>query len=86
MTAPSLLVALGASLVLLGVLLRGAHQSLRRIESARAQAARLDRLAGHAAPTEPAPPPHPLRHRLPLLYRSAVLLGLLLLALGFAIR
>lgn len=86
MITPSLLVALGASLVLLGVLLRGAHQSLRRVEAARAQAARLDRLAGHATPTEPAVPPHPLRARLPLLYRSAVLLGLLLLVLAFAIR
>lgn len=86
MTTTSLLLALGASLVLLGVLLRGAHQSLRRVEAARAQTARLDRLSGRGDPPEPAPPPHPLRHRLPLLYRGAVLLGLLLLALAFARR
>lgn len=79
MPAHDLLLAVGVSLGLLGVVLRGFHQGNLRAEALRRQTARLSRLAGQEDTLNAsASAPHPLARRLPLIYRATVLLGLAL--------
>lgn len=78
-----ILLAVGVSLCLLGVVLRGFHQSNLRAAALRAQAARFSRAAGKAEPNGPTEPPSPLVRRLPLIYRLSVALGALLAVLAY---
>ncbi|MBI2515666.1 MAG: hypothetical protein HYV95_02010 [Opitutae bacterium] len=82
-TTREILLAVGVSFCLLGVVLRGFHQSNLRTAALRAQTARFSRAAGKAEPTGPHEPPSLLVRRLPLIYRLAVGLGALLALLGY---
>ncbi len=87
MSANDLLLALGVTLCLTGVMLRGQHQAQRRTDALRAQTARLARLDGKEDTLNPPPrPPHPLVRRLPLIYRTLGLLGVGLTLLAYARR
>lgn len=87
MSGSDLLLAVGVSLCLLGVVLRGFHQGNLRAAAARNQMARLDRVAGISAEPAAAPPPAGwfVRH-LPLCYRAAVVAGLVLLVVALVMR
>jgi hypothetical protein len=87
MPTNDLLLAVGVSLCLAGVVLRGFHQGRRRGDALRAQTARLARLDGKEDTLNtPARPPTFLVRHLPFLYRSLVLLGLGLTLYGYANR
>ncbi len=77
------LLAVGVSLCLLGIVLRGFHQTNLRAAAARNQKARMNRVAGIAAEPEDTPPPANwfIRH-LPLCYRAAFVAGVVLTIVG----
>ncbi len=81
------LLAVGVTLVVLGVVLRGFHQSNQRTQSQRTLTERFSRVAGQ--PETPgiaaASPPRLVRH-LPLLYRSMFLLGVAMTLAGLLRR
>ena len=69
------LVAVGVTMAMLGLVLRGVHQANRRAEANRAQMTRLSRAAGKAE-SAPAPAePSAFVRRLPQIYRSLFLAG-----------
>ena len=78
-----LLVAIGVTMCLLGLVLRSIHQGTRRAEATRAQMTRLSRLAGKpdSAPVPAAP--SAFVRRLPLIYRSLFLAGAILALTAF---
>ena len=79
MTTNDLLVAIGVTLCLLSVMLRGFHQANVRAEALRRQSARHARLAGNEDTLNAGKaPPHLLVRRLPLIYSLTLLLGLAL--------
>jgi len=79
MSTNDLLLIIGITLCLLAVMLRGMHQDNVRNAALRAQAARHARVAGTEDTLNAAlPPPHPLSRRLPLIYRSTLLIGLVI--------
>jgi hypothetical protein len=76
MAVNDLLLIIGVSLCLLAVVLRGMHQGNQRAAALRRQTARHARIAGNEDTLNAgAPAPHPLVHRLPLIYRITLLLG-----------
>jgi hypothetical protein len=87
MSANDLLLAVGVSLCLIGVMLRGLHQGQRRADALRAQTARLARLDGKEDTLNAPAAPRPLlvRH-LPWVYRGLVLVGLVLTLWAYAKR
>ena len=77
MSLNDLLLAIGVSLCLLAMMLRGFHQGNVRAAALRSQTARHARLAGNTDTLNAAAPaPHPLVRRLPLIYRATFLIGL----------
>lgn len=81
------LVAVGVTLVVLGVVLRGFHQSNRRAQSQRALTERFSRVAGKPeAADENANPPSFLVRHLVAIYSAVFLVGLALTLLGFLRR
>ena len=82
-----LLLSVGVTLIVLGVVLRGFHQGNRRAESQRTLAERSSRVAGQpAAPSEHAhQPPFLVRHLVPI-YSAVFLVGLTLTLAGFLRR
>ena len=87
MSTNDLILAIGVTCCLFGVMLRGQHQAQRRSDALRAQTARLARLDGREDTLNAmARPPHPLVRHLPLTYRSLVLLGFALTVYGYARR
>ena len=79
MTTNALLLIFGVSLCLLAVVLRGFHQGNQRAAALRRQTARHARIAGNEDTLNAnAPAPHPLVVRLPLIYRTTLLIGLAL--------
>ena len=76
MTTNDLLLIIGISLCLLAVMLRGFHQGNQRAAALRRQTARHARIAGNEDTLNAhAPAPHPLTLRLPLIYRTTLLIG-----------
>ena len=72
-----LLLVIGITLCLLAVMLRGMHQDNLRSAALRAQAARHARIAGSEDTLNATlPPPHPLARRLPFVYRTTLLIGM----------
>jgi hypothetical protein len=87
MSASDLLLATGVSLAIMGVMLRGFHQSQKRSEALRSQTARLARLDGREDTLNPpASAPHFLARHLPLIYRGLVLVGAIIALAGFWLR
>ena len=79
MTTNDLLLAIGVSLCLLAVMLRGFHQANQRAAALRRQTARQARVAGNEDTLNAAAPtPHPLTLRLPLIYRTTLLIGVVI--------
>ena len=79
MTTNDLLLIIGVSLCLVAVMLRGFHQGNQRAAALRRQTARHARIAGNEDTLNAnAPAPHPLTLRLPLIYRTALLIGVAL--------
>jgi hypothetical protein len=74
-----MLLAAGVTCCLLAIVLRGFHQSNLRAAALRNQKARMNRVAGKAVEAEDAPPPANwfVRH-LPLCYRTALAIGIIL--------
>ena len=76
MTVNEFLLIFGVSLCLLAVILRGMHQGNQRIAALRRQTARQARIAGNEDTLNAtAPAPHPLVLRLPLIYRTTLVIG-----------
>ena len=87
MTTNDLLLAIGVSLCLLGVMLRGFHQANLRAAALRRQTARHARLSGNEDTLNAkAPTPHPLVRHLPLIYSSTLLIGLALTIYAYWVR
>jgi len=87
MSASDLLLAIGVSVALAGVILRGFHQSQKRTTALRAQTARLARLDGKEDTLNPpASAPRFLARHLPLIYRSLVLIGVIITLAGFGLK
>jgi hypothetical protein len=86
-TSYETLLAIGVSLCLLGIVLRGFHQGNLRAAAARRQKARMNRVAGIAAEPDDAPLPSNwiVRH-LPWCYRGAVVLGVALMVVALLRR
>lgn len=79
------LLAIGVTLCMLGIVLRGFHQSNLRAAAAQRQKARLNRVAGLAPEPDDAPPPANwfIRH-LPWCYRAAGIAGVVVMIVAFA--
>ena len=77
------LVAVGVTLAMAGLVLRGVHQANRRAETTRAQMTRLSRVAGKAEAAPAPPEPSAFVRRLPLIYRSLFALGACLAIAAF---
>jgi hypothetical protein len=76
MTTNDILLIIGVSLCLLAVILRGMHQENLRAAALRRQTARQARMAGNEDTLNAnAPAPHPLVLRLPLIYRTTLIIG-----------
>lgn len=87
MSANDLLLAVGVSLCIVGVMMRGFHQGQRRADALRAQTARLARLDGKEDTLNaPASPPNFFVRHLPWIYRGTVLAGLILTLYAYAQR
>lgn len=86
-TSYETLLAVGVSLCLLGIVLRGFHQSNLRAAAARSQKARMSRVAGLAAEPDDAPlPPGWFVRHLPWCYRASVVLGVALMIVALLRR
>ena len=73
------LLIIGITLCLLAVMLRGMHQDNVRNAALRAQAARHARVAGSEDTLNATlPAPHPLARRLPWIYRTTLLIGMMI--------
>jgi hypothetical protein len=81
------LLAVGVTLVVLGVVLRGFHQSNQRAASQRALTERFSRVAGkpESPDDKSGPPPFFVRH-LVIVYSAVFLAGLALTLVGFSRR
>lgn len=81
------LLAVGVTLIVLGVVLRGFHQSNLRAESQRTLTERFSRVAGKPeTPDDKSSPPHFfVRHLVPI-YSAIFLVGLALTLAGFLRR
>ena len=87
MSTNDLILAIGVTCCLFGVMLRGQYQAQRRSDALRAQTARLARLDGKEDTLNTVVrPPHLLVRHLPLIYRSLVVLGFGLTVFGYARR
>ena len=87
MPSSDALLAVGVTLVVLGVVLRGFHQSNLRAQSQRTLTARFSRVAGRpeTSPDKSAQLPFLVRHLVPI-YSAIFLVGLALTLLGFLRR
>jgi hypothetical protein len=87
MTTNDLLLAVGVTLCLLSVMLRGFHQANVRAAALRSQTARHARLAGNEDTLNASKaPPHPLVRHLPLIYGATLLLGLAITIYAYWVR
>jgi len=84
MNRHDLILAVGVSLILVGIMLRSAHQNQRRDDALHAQTALLARLDGKEDTLNTtADPAKPASRRFPWVYSGIVLLGALLTIAAF---